>query len=143
MTSPGSRRDHNRFCQVEGWSEVRNARGKKVAHHLTYELELPDGRILRTRVSRPADNTTYGPGLWKHILTEQLFVTEDEFWDCVSNGRPPDRGTSTQRVDANALPASLVYQLIHEAGVPEEDVAEMTLQQATETMVRFWSRPSD
>lgn len=141
MRSPGSRRDHDRFCQVEGWTETRNARGKTVAHHITYEVVLPDGRILRTRVSRPADNTTYGAGLSKHILDEQLIVTADEFWDCVSNKSPPHRGTSIEELQTNALPASLVHQLIHEAGIPEDEIAGMTLQQATEVMVTFWSRP--
>jgi hypothetical protein len=72
VSSPGSRRDHDRFCQVEQWSEVRNARGKKVGHYVTFELELSDGRILRTYVSRPAHATTYGANLWNLILTEHL-----------------------------------------------------------------------
>lgn len=141
MSPSGSRRDHNRFCQVESWIETRNARGKKVGHHLTYELALPDGRILRTRISRPADNTSYGPSLWTHILTEQLQVTEQEFWLCVSDGERPARGSATGEVPRNALPASLVHQLIHEAGVPEDEVAGMTLQRATDSMAAHWSRP--
>lgn len=141
MSSPGSRRDHNRFCAVEGWSEVRSARGKKVGHHITYELELPDGRILRTRVSRPADSTTYGTGLWKHILVEQLGVTEQEFWECVSNGSPPHRGPSVDEHRPDALPVSLVYQLIHDAGISESEVTGMTLQHAIEIMAAYWSQP--
>lgn len=140
MSGPGTRRDHNRFCQAEGWSEVRNARGKEVAHHITYELNLPDGHVLRTRVSRPADATTYGASLWKHILTDQLQVGEGEFWDCVSGGVRPDRGAAAGPAPA-ALPASLAYQLIHEAGVPEDEVARMTLQRATELMGEHWSQP--
>lgn len=143
MSAPGSRRDHNRFCQVEGWTEVRNARGGKVGHHVTYELTLPDGRILRTRISRPPNNETYGPRLWNTILTDQLQVPEAEFWACVSNRTRPDRGTGAGEPPANALPAGLVYQLIHVAGVPEDEVAGMTLQRATEVMVAHWSRPRD
>ena len=138
---PGARRDHNRFCQVEGWTEVRNARGKNVGHHITYELALPGARILRTRVSRPANSETYGPSLWGHILGDQLEVSEAEFWACVTDGKPPDRGAPTDEAPANALPASLVYQLIHEAGVPETEVAEMTLERAMEVMTAHWSKP--
>ena len=138
---PGTRRDHNRFCQVEGWTEVRNARGKKVGHHITYELALPDARILRTRVSRPPNNETYGPTLWGHILGDQLEVTEAEFWVCVTDGKRPDRRAPTADAPANALPASLVYQLIHEAGVPETEVAAMTLERAVEVMTAHWSKP--
>nr|MDQ3359991.1 hypothetical protein [Actinomycetota bacterium] len=56
------------------------------------ELERHDGRVLRTRVSRPANRESYGPALWKPILTEQLSVTEEQFWACVKDRRLPDRG---------------------------------------------------
>ncbi len=136
-----SRRDHNRFCKTEGWDEVRNARGGKVEHHITYELPLPDGRILRTHVSRPTDNTSYGLSLWKHILTDQLEVTEAEFWACVRDKQLPDRGTASIEPPAQALPAGLVYQLIHVAGIPEAEVATMTLDRALAVMNEHWSQP--
>ena len=139
-SAPGTRRDHNRFCQVEGWVEVRNARGQRVRHHITYELELPDGRILRTRFSQPANNTTYGPNLWSTILDHQLCVSEEGFWRCVKERRPPDRGQQPAEPLTNPLPAQLVFQLIHGAGVPEEQVATMTLSQAMEVLTAYWSR---
>lgn len=114
-----------------------------VEHHITYELLLHDGRILRTRISRPADNTTYGLGLWKHILTDQLDVTEAEFWACLRDKQPPDRGAATIEPPAQALPASLVHQLIHVAGVPEDNVAGMSLERAVELMTAYWSRPKE
>ena len=89
-TSP--RADHDRFCQVEGWRRVRDARGRTDTHHITYELELPDGRTLRTPVSHPPDRTDYGPSLFAHILRDQLAVTEKEFWACVRDGTVPNRG---------------------------------------------------
>lgn len=142
MSGPGSRRDHNRFCQLEGWTEVRNARGRKVGHHVTYELTLPDGRILRTRISRPPNTETYGPQLWAQVL-DQLQVTEAEFWACVSDRKPPQREPAPEEAPANALPADLVHQLIHGAGVPEDEVATMTLERALEVMREHWSRPRD
>ena len=54
---------------------MRNARGGTVTDHITYELPLLDGRRPLTRVSRPANNTTYGPSLCKTILRDQLEVT--------------------------------------------------------------------
>jgi len=140
---PGTRRDHDRFCQTEGWDPVRSARGRPVGHHLTYELALRDGRILRTRISRPPNSTTYGPALWKHILSDQLEVTEAEFWACVSEQKRPARTPKTGVVPANALPAGLVFQLVHTAGVPEAEVAAMSLERALEVMTTFWSRPRD
>lgn len=139
--SPGSRGDHNRFCEIEGWDEVRNARGKAVGHHITYELSLPDGTTLRTRVSRPANNETYGPNLWSTILEHQLCVSETEFWACVNGRKLPERGTTDPEQPSNALPAQLVFQLLHDARVPEDQVATMNMAQAMEVMTQYWSQP--
>ncbi|HET7326151.1 MAG TPA: hypothetical protein VFJ14_02580 [Nocardioidaceae bacterium] len=141
MSNPGSRADHDKFCRVEGWSEVRNARGKAVQHHITYELRLSDGRVLRARVSRPANTKTYGSGLWGAILTDQLCVTEEQFWACVNDSELPNRGEDEDELAGNALPAQLVFQLIHVARIPEEQVAEMSLDEAVAAMTTYWSRP--
>lgn len=138
----GTRVDHNQFCVTEGWDKVRDARGREVRHHVTYELPLADGRILRTRVSRPLKKETYGPDLWKQILgRSQLDVSEGEFWSCVRDKVLPDRGGAAAQVPQRSLPAQLVYQLIHSVGVPEDKVAQMTLEEATARMVAHWSSP--
>lgn len=141
MSGAPSRRQHKQFCDTEGWQEVANARGRPVRHHLTYELALADGRVLRTRVSRPANNDVYGPSLWSAILRDQLDVTEAQFWDCVRRGvKPPRPGTPAQAPE-RALPAGLVYQLVHTVGVPEAEVAQMTREQAIARMAEHWSAP--
>lgn len=139
--SAGTRADHNKFCLTEKWEEVRNARGGKVGHHITYELPLYDGRRLRTRVSRPANNTTYGPSLWNAILKDQLEVTEDEFWACVTDKQLPDRGQPVDEQLNDALPAGLVFQLIHVAHVPEDEVMNLTLTEALAKMEAVWTQP--
>lgn len=118
---------------------VRDARGRPTGHHITYKLRLSDGRVLRTRISRPADGTTYGPRLWTHILIAQLDVSEHDFWACVNDGVPPKRGAEAEVPPANALPAGLVHQLL-KAGVAEVDIADMTLEQAVATMSAHWSK---
>lgn len=138
--NPGTRVEHNQFCLNEEWVLVRSAQGRPVRHHVTYELALFDGSILRTRVSRPVDKTTYGPSLWMTILRDQLAVTEDEFWSCVKDEHPPDRGQSAAAIPEAALPAGLVHQLIHVALVPEDAVRRMNLQQALAVMNEHWSR---
>lgn len=138
-----TRGDHDRFCVVEGWAEVRNARGKPVRHHQTYELTLPGGAVLRTRISRPVNRDTYGAAMWRHILTEQLAVTEAEFWACVLDGQPPRRGVPDVPPADRSIPASLVHQLLHEVGLSDDEVARMTRAQAIERMQSHWSRPPD
>lgn len=135
---PAPTRDHHRaFCDREGWVEPVNAKGRSVAHHVTLELALHDGRILRTRISRPVDRSTYGPSIWSHILRDQLDVTPDEFWACVGDGRLPDRGAPV--APRASLPASLVFQLMREVGLTADAVAAMTRDQAVSRMEEFWT----
>ncbi|WP_245633946.1 cytotoxic translational repressor of toxin-antitoxin stability system [Amycolatopsis jejuensis] len=128
-----TREDLDTFCRREGWQEVRNARGE----HLTYELHLPDGRILRTRVSRPPDKATYGPKMWAHVLRDQLCISEAEFWACVKDGVVP--GRTAPRVVAEAVPAQVVHLLIHQVRLREDEVAAMTRDEAIARVNRFWT----
>ena len=132
-----TRKDHERFCEVEGWRQVRSARGRTGTHHVTYELGLPDGAVLRTRVSHPVDRTDDGPGLWQHILRNQLRVDDATFWACVTKGLRPDRGGPVRRTDA--LPADVVHLLVHRVGLSERDAAAMTRDEAIARLQRFWT----
>jgi hypothetical protein len=141
MTWPQpTRQIHEKFCHVEGWNRVRDARGRTGTHHVTYELGLRDGRILRTRISHPADRTTYGPAIWGHILRDQLQVTDTEFWQCGQEGVKPNRGEP--EAPAEALPAELVYLLISRVGLEEAAVAAMTRDEAVARLNRYWAEES-
>jgi len=132
-----TRADHDRFCRTEGWRRVRDARGRTGTHHVTYELDLPDGRVLRTRISHPPDRTDYGPKLWSHILRDQLDVPEARFWACVHDGVVPDRGRPSVR--AGSLPAELVHLLRSRAGLSDAEVAGLSRQQAIDRLTQHWS----
>lgn len=134
---PATRTDHDTFCRTEDWVRVRDARGRSGTHHVTYELVVPDGRILRTRISHPVDRSDYGPGLWKHILRDQLDVSEQEFWSCVRDGVPPDRGRPD--VPAEALPADLVHLLTTRVGLAESEVAQMSRAEAIGRLQVYWT----
>jgi hypothetical protein len=116
---------------------VRDARGRTGTHHVTYELTLPDGRILRTRISHPPDRTTYGSSLWSHILRDQLAVSEEEFWRCVRDGVNPDRGVP--QAPQEALPADLVHLLLTRVGLSDSEVAAMSKAEAVERLNRYWT----
>jgi len=131
-----TRRDHAGFCGVEGWRLVRSATGKRSTHHKTYELELPSGAILRTRVSRPPDRTIYGDALWGYILRDQLHVSVKEFWRCAQDGITPDRGARS--VSTESIPADLLYLLKNRVGLPETRLREMTRQEAVERIQQYW-----
>lgn len=116
---------------------MRDARGRTGTHHVTCELSLPDGRVLRTRISHPVDRSAYGPSIWGHILRDQLEVSEPEFWNCVRDGIKPDRGMP--EAPAEALPADLVQLLINRVGLSASEVAAMGKADAVERLNRYWT----
>lgn len=73
-----------RFCQVDGWREVRRS------GHIFYERVLDDGTLLRTHRSL-SSGKTLSPGRFKAILRHQLRVTEEQFWRALATRQPVDR----------------------------------------------------
>ena len=141
MTWPAPTREaHDAFCKIEGWEQVRDAQGRTGTHHVIYELQLHDGRILRTRVSHPVNRDTYGASLWRHILRDQLEVDQAAFWACVQERKKPDRGTPEPPPEA--LPADLVHLLLTRVGLSEAEVAAMSKDQAIARMQQYWAAGS-
>ena len=131
-----TRRDHLRFCEIEGWTVVRSGTGSRSTHHETYELELHDGRILQTRISRPPNRTGYGAALWSHILRYQLQTSPEEFWQCVRTGEPLAR--STPAAPQGAIPTDLAHLLKNWVGLSDDQLAEMSKQAAIERAQQYW-----
>jgi hypothetical protein len=75
--------------------------------------------------------------LWRHILQDQLAVTETEFWDCVDRKVTPTRAALPE--PGAGLPADVVHQLMTKVGVPEAEVAQMTREQAIARLAEFWT----
>lgn len=133
-----TRKDHQRFCEIEGWTEVGSATGRKGRHHTTYELAIGDGRVLRTRISHPPNRSDIGRGLFAHILRDQLDVSEEAFWTCVADGIPPDRG-GRPATTREPLPAELVHLLTVKARFSDDDVRAMSKAEAIEAAQRYWT----
>jgi hypothetical protein len=134
-----TRSDHEAFCETEGWVRVKDAQGRTGTHHVTYELHLHDGRILRTRISHPPDRSTYGKSIWAHILRDQLDVSPDEFWACVQDKVEPDRGEP--KAPAESLPADLVHLLITRLGLDDAEVGSMSKAEAIARIQAYWTKP--
>lgn len=107
---------------------VSDARGRAAGHHVTFKLVLPSGDVLRTRISRPVDRSTYAPSMWSHILRDQLRVSVTEFWACVLDGELPNRGGTV--VPDSALPLHLVARLVRELGLSRDEVAGLSADEA-------------
>lgn len=127
-----------RFCQVEGWEDRDAVRGRPTGDHKRYRLRLPNGDVLRTKVSHGSGQIS--ADLFKHILRDQLQVTEPEFWAAVDRRMPPKRGTVPAPPEGHRLPARLVDPL-HRLGIPDERLREMSVEQA-EALLREERRRS-
>jgi len=131
---PGTRADHLRFVTREGW------RGVESTPHETFELVLADGRVLRTRISRPPDRTTYGARRWAHVLRDQLRITEQEFWACVRDGTLPDRRPERPAAEPDtAIPLEVAELLVDRVGLRREDLVGMTRDAAIERLTTYWT----
>ena len=117
---------------------MHGSTGKPVQHHRTYELMIPSGEILRTRISKPVDRTTYSSSMWSAILRDQLKVTSDEFWACVQERVLPDRGGSESTSNPQALPLHLVNELIERVGLKPEEAVALSLEEAVERINQYW-----
>ena len=60
-----------RFCERDGWELY------KETDHYFYRKYLPDGTLLRTKISKGSGQI--GPTLWKEIRKRQLHITQEEF----------------------------------------------------------------
>ncbi len=121
---PATREHHDSFCTTEQWELKRGATGQPVRHHRTYILRLWDGRVLRTRLSRPVDGSEYPASMWAHILRAQLEVDTASFWACVEDQVLPDRGAPKPRTARKPIPLHL-YRELTRLGVPESEIAEL------------------
>ena len=132
--------DLKTFVERDGWTEEPNlSRGRaRTGDHWRYRKVLPDGTFLRTKISHGARDEI-GIDLFKHILRDQLRVTEAKFWDVV-------RGRATELTDAPppqaaTIPGWLVQRLILTVGLQEDDVRAMTLTEAHEAWETHEAQP--
>jgi hypothetical protein len=131
-----TRKDHEAFCTADGWKLQQNARGA-TGDHFIYELDLPDGRILRTRISHPVNRSGYGADMWAHILRDQLDVDAAVFWACVRGEALPKRGNPEP--PAEALPAEVAYLLRERVRLSDSEIAALTRDEAIARLQRYWA----
>ena len=137
---PPSHDDLRRFCELDGWEELPRARGG-TGDHRRYRKVLPDGTILRTKVSHGRSEIG-DPGLWRRIWREQLgLASEDVFWRALRESRPVDRsGVSPAPPAGPSIPGWVVAGLLR-AGVNEADLRSLTADEARRRLDEIWSHP--
>jgi hypothetical protein len=107
------------FLRLDRWNEDR------VTGHDFFEKVLPDGEILQTYASR-SGGKTISPGRFKAILSDQLRVSEAEFWEVLRARKPATRPGPVPELSAPAsLPLWMAQALEREVGLGREQIAEL------------------
>jgi hypothetical protein len=134
---------HRRFCEVDGWEHKGTARSQRsTGDHHRYVKAMPEGPPLYTRVSH-GSGEYQSRDLWKHILRDQLNVSEQEFWDAVDHGIAPARGrTAPQKPEGEGLPLWLVESLRHMLGLSEDEIGAMS-SEAAHALYMDWCNSLD
>lgn len=131
--------DLRRFCELDAWEEVTGASGR-TGDHRRYRKILPDGAILRTKVSHGSGRIE-DPELWHRIWRDQLGLeTEAEFWEVLRARRPvPRGGVEPERPLGPSIPAWVVSGLLRE-GVAEEEIGGLGSAAAQRRLESIWSQ---
>lgn len=129
---PASFGEIGRFCRIDGWQLSR------MGPHEIWTRALPDGTLARTQISHDAAKTP-SPGRFRAILRDQLRVSEDAFWRCLSSGEPVPRPARVDPQRGTALPAHLVRVLAQELHLTADEIAVLTLSEAEALVHRHWS----
>jgi hypothetical protein len=129
--------DIRRFCEIDGWERTTGVRGK-TGDHIRYRKVLPDGAILRTRTSHGRDRIR-DAGLWRRIWKDQLGLgNEERFWEALRAREPVERGLAPP--SGPSLPGWLYRRLAVDVGVPEREIAAMSIDEARSRLSELEAR---
>lgn len=112
-----------------GWEEVPNlTRGRRrVGDHWRYRKTLPDGTILRIKVSHALGHQI-GQDLLGHIVRQQLRTTMEHFHDVVAGRATSEAVAGEPQVEP--IPGWLVARLMYTVGIPEPHIRRMSSEEA-------------
>lgn len=128
------KKDLRRFCELDGWEETEAT----TPDHYRYRKRLPDGRVLRTKVSRGRGPIVRNPGLWTSVWRRQLDLqSEDEFWEVLKTREPASRGEPTAEPPEPQMEAWLFEALVLTYDVDEEKVRAMNADDALALYLKF------
>ena len=138
-TSPtwGDIRD---FLRADDWRELPpGERGGTQSDHIWFEKVLPDGKVLRTKISH-AKQMTVSAGRFRAVARHELEVSTEELWECIRRGEPVDRPAPVEE-PVYQHPAWIVNVLSGQLHMSDDDIAKLGAQEAERLVHEHWSRP--
>ena len=124
------------FLEHDGWEPVRTT------GHDHYRKTLSDGEILRTSASR-ARRKSMSPGRFRAILSYQLRLSADEFWEVLRTKAPARRPSPAPEAPPVSLPLWLAVALEREAGLSRDRIATLDEVEARRLLDEARSRQRD
>lgn len=109
---------HRQFCEIDEWTRTEGG-----SDHARFVKHLPDGRLLRTRVSH--NKNEYGEDL-KGAILNQLEVDEVTFFEVLATRRTADRPAPQPEPLPDPLPG-WVLQALMRKGLTEQELAGLDL----------------
>ncbi len=122
------------FLKHDNWEEDR------ATGHDFFEKALPDGEILRTHASR-SGSKTMSAGRFKAILSDQLQLSQAEFWEVPRTKAPAPRPSPAPEPAPTSLPLWLARALEREVGLTREQIAKLADDEARRLLVEARSKP--
>jgi hypothetical protein len=83
------------------------------------------------------------PGRFKAILSDQLRLSEAEFWEVLRTKTPASRPSPAPEPAPRSLPRGLAQALEREVGLTREQIAVLDEQEAHRRLNEARSRPQD
>ncbi|HZE04464.1 MAG TPA: hypothetical protein VE127_04520, partial [Solirubrobacteraceae bacterium] len=106
-----------------------------------FEKLLADGRLLKTHISHDR-HAVVSAGRFSSILTHQIEVNRQEFWEAIRTGDPVSRPVPTDPVEAVELPGWVVKVLVEDLHMEADQIAELDPEEAKRLVQEFWTRPT-
>lgn len=128
--------EYRDFLRHDDWEEDR------ATGHDFFEKTLPDSEILRTHASR-SSSKTMSPGRFKSILSDQLRLSEAEFWEVLRTKTAAPRPSPAPEPSPMSLPLWLAQALEREVGMSGDQIAELDEEQARQLLVEARSKPRE
>ncbi len=123
------------FLKIDGgWKPTRSSK------HVFYEKALASGDVLHAHISHARDKTMH-PDTFKLILAYQLKVSEAVFWETLSTRRPPARPDAGIPRLVRRPTLSMFHQLRDGLHLSEEELEDITFEEARRRLDDFYSRP--
>jgi hypothetical protein len=119
--------DLKAFLGIDGWTETQRT------DHYRYLKHLPNGDILRTKVSLGRGPAFNDPGLWNHVCKDQLQCSsEEDFWKTLKTRTPLERtqATTTTPPTGPANPTWLYEFLVNVVQMESQQVLALSQQDA-------------